>query len=161
MNLRGKVFDRNGNPVQGAVVEAIDPVSQTVVGSTTSLSDGSWVLEDLPNQELRVKITFGGAVRWLDPRTRLQVEAVVGLDGVSAPLPDNSVRVNQLEAEIGFPKTLVVNGTEVVWGKNDRFELEVVGIRTSFDGETKKVALEFDRTELLRLAYLTRSAALR
>lgn len=65
MQLKGWVYDEAGNPVAGATVDVYS-YSNALLASTTSGADGSWSFSGLPEGPVRVKISGGGIVRWLE-----------------------------------------------------------------------------------------------
>lgn len=98
MDLRGYVYDDAGNPVSGATIEIYTYGGTTPVASTTTGADGSWSVVNLASGQLyRVKAIFGGLVRWLESAQKLQLQLIVGADGVSAPLGNQSVTSAMLQ----------------------------------------------------------------
>jgi hypothetical protein len=125
MNLRGYVYDDAGTPVSGATVEIYRYGESTPVASTTTGTDGSWVVTGLASGfQYRARAVFGGLARWIESRVELQVQTVVGPDGVTAPLPPQSVTTSHLQdgsvtgakasSDLWAFKTVVVGGTSLV-----------------------------------------------
>src|SRR5690606_24604179 len=95
--LRDFVYGDDGLPIQGALVEVFEVGGTVPIATTLSAADGSWQLDLPAGAAYRIKYTWGGQSRWLESDVVLQVEALVGLDGTTAPLPSQSVVTDKLK----------------------------------------------------------------
>lgn len=96
MRLRGHVYNDAGNPVSGAQVEVYTYQGQ-LAGTTTTGVDGSWTFTNLAPNLYRVKVSYGGIVRWLEGDSEIQVTRLVGSNGQTTPIEPLSVGTNQLQ----------------------------------------------------------------
>src|SRR5690606_14664138 len=95
--LKDFVYGDDGRPIQGVLVEAYAPGESVPAATTLSGEDGSWELDLAPGVAYRIKYSWGGQSLWLESQIRRQVREVVGLDGHTAPLPDQGVITTQLK----------------------------------------------------------------
>jgi len=96
VRLRGHVYNDAGNPVSGAQVEVYTYQGQ-LAGTTTTGADGSWTFTTLAPNLYRVKVSYGGIVRWLEGDSEIQVTRLVGSDGQTTPIEPLSVGTSQLQ----------------------------------------------------------------
>lgn len=158
MNLKGWVYDEQGTPIVGAVVEAIDYETLTVLGATSSGTDGSWVLTGLPDRPVRVRIASGNLVRYLEGGARIVVDeatvrtlwvlaaanlATNSLSG--AALQDGSVSTTKLAPLVPLLEGIEVPPHLLLFQRNDRLQvLGKYGIQVQLDPVAKKLELSLD-----------------
>jgi len=146
MNLKGWVYDEQGNPVSGAVVQVLD-YSGDLLASTTSGSDGSWLLTGLPERPVRVKISSSSLVRWVEGGARIvvqeaTVETLKVLSTVLFPsdslpgsaLQDDSVQKIKLHPATPLLERIQVGSDELFFSRGDSLSFAGeggIGVRLS------------------------------
>ena len=136
MNLKGWVYDEQGNPISGAAVEALD-YSGGLLATTTSGSDGSWLLTGLPERPVRVRISSSSLVRWVEGGARIVVQeatvetlkvlSTVLLPSNSLPgsvLQDESVQKIKLDPSIPLLERVEVGSDQVVFSRGDSLSFD-------------------------------------
>ena len=98
VTLRGYARDGEGNPIAGASVEAFKAGEETPTATTLTDDAGAWEFENLPNAAYRVRVSYGDARRWVEYDNAVQFGMIVGPDGQTAPLPEESITTNHLKA---------------------------------------------------------------
>lgn len=98
MKLRDYAFDEEGKPLAGVPVEVYKAGASLPTDTGVTDSSGAWEFSQLEPGEYDVKIAppSGKPTFWRKGNVAVQVQQIVGLDGVSAPLPNNSVSKDQL-----------------------------------------------------------------
>ena len=92
--LSGKIFQDDGDPVNGATVALLETGTSTQEASTTSDSNGAWSFTETSlDATYDVKITSGSSVRyilWSDKIAVTGIDAasmkVRGVEGAAAPI---------------------------------------------------------------------------
>jgi len=97
VTLRGYARDSEGNPITGASVEAFKADEDTPTATTITDGAGAWEFENLPNAAYRVRVSYGDARRWVEYDNAVQFGMIVGPDGQTAPLPEESITTNHLK----------------------------------------------------------------
>jgi hypothetical protein len=158
VNLKGWVYDEQGNPIAGTAVEAYDYGSGDLLGSTTSGSDGSWVLTGLPDRPVRVRISSSTRVRYLEGGARIVVEeatikalkvleSALIADGSLAgtALQDGSVSTTKLAPLVPLLEGIEVPPDVLVFQRNDRLQiLGENGVQARLFSSAKKLAFSLD-----------------
>lgn len=98
VTLRGYARDGEGNPIAGASVEAFKAGEETPTATTLTDDAGAWEFENLPNAAYRVRVSYGDARRWVEYDNAVQFGMIVGPDGQTAPLPEESITTDHLKA---------------------------------------------------------------
>jgi hypothetical protein len=158
VNLKGWVYDEQGNPIAGAAVEAYDYGSGNLLGSTSSGADGSWVLTGLPDRPVRVRVSSSTRVRYLEGGARIVLEEatvqnlkVLGsallAEGSLAgtALQDGSVSTPKLAPLVPLLEGIEVPPDSLVFQRNDRLQVRGRnGIRVRLVPVAKRLEFSFD-----------------
>jgi hypothetical protein len=158
VNLKGWVYDEQGNPIVGAAVEAFDYGSGNLLASTSSGSDGSWVLTGLPDRPVRVRVSSSTRVRYLEGGARIVVEEVTvqnlkvlgstllaenSVPGVA--LQDGSVSTLKLAPLVPLLEGIEVPPDSLIFQKNDRLQIRSgSGIRVRLFPSAKRLEFLLD-----------------
>jgi hypothetical protein len=136
VNLGGWVYDDQGNPIVGAAIEAYDYDSGTLLSSTSSEEDGSWVLTGLPDRPVRVRISSSTRVRYLEGKARIVVGEITvqnlrvlssaimvsgSLSGTA--LQDGSVSTTKLSPLVPLLEGIEVPPETLVFQRGDRLQV--------------------------------------
>ena len=98
-SLTGKVHDTQGNPINGARVEVLDPSSGRSVATSFSLPDGSYEISNLRHAEYEVVASSGVT----ESRSRIEVDSdrdlsfQLPVNGGYAGTGTNAVSINQMK----------------------------------------------------------------
>jgi hypothetical protein len=158
VNLKGWVYDEQGNPISGAAVEAYDYGSGNLLASTSSGTDGSWVLTGLPDRPVRVRVSSSTRVRYLEGGARIVVEEatvqnlkVLGsalladrsLAGTA--LQDGSVPTTKLAPLVPLLEGIEVPPDLLIFQRNDRLQVRGRnGILVRLVPSAKRMEISFD-----------------
>lgn len=158
MNLKGWVYDEQGNPVSGAAVEAYDYGTNVLLASTSSGADGSWVLTGLPDRPVRVRVSSSTRVRYLEGGARIVVEeaavqtlrvlgsAVFPPNSVpGTALQDGSVSVTKLAPLVPLLEGIEVPPDLLLFQRNDRLQVRSRGgVSVRLDPAAKRLEFSLD-----------------
>jgi hypothetical protein len=158
VNLKGWVYDEQGNPIAGAAVEAYDYGSGNLLDSTSSGADGSWILTGLPDRPVRIRVSSSTRVRYLEGGARIVVEeatiqnlkvlgSAVLAEGSLAgtALQDGSVSAPKLAPLVPLLEGIEIPPDSLVFQRNDRLQvLAQNGVRARLFPSAKRAEFSLD-----------------